>query len=292
MYYGYTLQTRWGSVPAYSNELNLPPTMPPKMIVALHEPSQGLRTSGRAILVHPVSGSPTIMMADGQTVYKEELQAMEGQVVGTTRTGTPVIMGSVVDRRQLRNLGKARPVAINIPGHSPGIIMAIIVLLIAIVIFYTVQSITWAQVEVAKAEAHKYDVIAESQLVTQEWYEDLNGDGINDIGYQRLGNGELIQWAMSDYGFSLMGTTAETLEPGIDWNDALKKLEEEKAEESMWATIKTIAIVGVAGGCLFLVLRYGLPMLTQQRYPQQYAPAPPPAQAYQLQPESATRATA
>jgi len=274
MYYGYPLKTKYGWVPAYDNELNLPPSLPPGMLVSLHQPSPQMQGSGRALMVYPVSSSPDVITFDGKRVTVAEMGALEGRVIGATQNGTPVIVGPVVPIQQTTKQHMIQPIAIDIPGHSPGIIAAIIFLIIAIVVYYTIANLSWATVEQAKYEAHKYDVVAQSQEIDREWVEDLNGDGIPDIRNIIWKNGEYVQAAMSDYGFSLLGGTAQTITQGIDWGELVKQIENDEAEQSMWEGISTCITVAVAGGAIFMILRYGLPAVLPPKKgrPQVYLP--------------------
>lgn len=266
MYYGYPIRSRYGWVPAYDNELNLPASLPGGMMVSLHQPSEALQSSGRAILIYPVGGSPEIITYDGERISVEEMKALEGRVINYTQNGTPVIIGSVIHIQNLNPKQVVQPICIDIPGHSPGIIAGVVVCIIAAFIFATIAQIMWARVEVAKYEAHKYDVIAQSQEISNEWVDDLNGDGVPDIRSIIWRNGEYIQAAISEYGFEVLGgKTVLTVQEGIDWNELANEIENQEAEKSMWEGITTVITVGVAGGAIFLILRYGLPAILPPR---------------------------
>ena len=265
MYYGYPIRTRYGWVPAYDNELNLPASLPRGMMVSLHQPSDALKSSGRAIVVYPVGGSPEVITYDGERITVAEMKALEGRVINYTQNGTPVIIGPVIPIQNLGPKQIVQPICIDIPGHSPGLLAAVVICIVAAFIFATITNIMWAQVEKAKYEAHKYDVVAQSQEISNEWVDDLNGDGVPDIRSIVWKNGEYIQAAISEYGYQVLGGTVQTVNEGLDWNELADEIENEEAEKSMWEGITTVITVAVAGGAIFLILRYGLPAILPPR---------------------------
>lgn len=249
-YFGYNLDTNYGSVPTYTTEGNVPANFPPHNFMAIHTPSIDTIASKRFMTVHPIGGSPTLLDTN---IPIEVLQARKGMTIGKTNTGVPIIMGEVVPESEIPKGATVTTMPIEIYGHSPLPVKVIIIL--AVVVAITLLGVSFFLTEyfkvheAEKTRRHENDLVAEMQDVVDRREFDLNDDGVMDIEEITFGNGEIIRSPISDYGVEAMGASPMTINEGMDMQELLDMFErrEETREWQFWLGKVLSGVVTVGG---------------------------------------------
>ena len=287
MSYIYTYGTDLGYIPRFTDEQNtLVDLLPEGRYASYAQPSQAFKDSGCVLVVQPIAGSPDILTEGRESLSVEEMRQYVGKQIGRTRSGMPIILGEPVNIQSLPDSDKKNitKIAVDIPGHSPIIIMALLFVLALICVVATViQKVMKYYETVATAEAEEErqktlqalaDLLA--QRMTREYHEtyDLNNDGEDDIAVDTWGNGLQVRYAISDYGASVYGTEVEETKPaeplpegfleaaycpmGTIWDPVTKSCKEYTpywAEEEWWQSLIYWGIIGavVIGGVIVAV---------------------------------------
>lgn len=233
MYFGYNVETNRGWIPPFTEESNVPSDFPADNLLCIHTPHPDTVRTHRALLVYPVTGSPFLK---GTDVPEELIKPWQGMTIGKTTTGVPVIMGQIIEEKDIPKGATVTRMGMDIPGHSPigvGVIIAVIVV-VAISLTLTTMFITdyFKVQEVEKTRRHENDLAMHWQAVVDRREQDLNNDGIDDIEYITFGNGEIVRTPISDYGIEVYGANPEITHEGTDL-DALLALFEEREKERL-----------------------------------------------------------
>lgn len=267
MYYGYSIPTPYGRAYCYTDEGNVPGTLPKGTLITLSNPLKATVDSKRVLIAYPVSNSPYVMGVEyGKTVMVpvDKLKALEGQVVGHAKWGAkrleilgpdskaitadiPIILGKPIARKDLPKNAKIRKITLNIPGFSPLAFETLLIILIYIIIVSAIIGMTYAATVIEKErtiqQANSY--LFQSQEIVKEEEIDLNADGINDIKRTTFKNGDIISCALSDYGYSKQGNvTCKIEKEGWDGDDLANNIK--AGRESDWDKY----ILYIIGGAL------------------------------------------
>lgn len=273
MYYGYSIPTKYGQAFCYTDEANIPATLPRNTLITLSNPSAKTKSSMRAVIVNPVSSSPFVQAVEyGETIEipTEKLKKLEGQVIGTASITPlplplnirpikgealieiPIIMGKTISKEELPKGAKVTSIVADVPGYSPVAFTAAIITWIVVVALISATLIIVVGIpEIQKQRniKHANDLIGQSQDIQKET---LIMDG--DVKETILKNGDVWHTAMNDEGYRKLGNKSFVLaNEGWDGRDLFDPNEDPTEEEDKIGTYVKWGLIA-AGGAL---LTYG-----------------------------------
>ena len=249
--------------------------------------------SGTTVKLSNPSPTPGIMALSREV--KINVSELEGQVIGTTTDGTPVIMGSPLSNEELKkvNLVKVKNFKLQPSGSvilskgggagvliiDPGTIMAIVAVVIVVIsgVFaakYLGDSLKSTAASMAEKEryimqTHIADDAAKSTTIEKE-YDSPDGK----YHYIKYHSGQIVKIDNET------GKVTIEVESGVNWDDVIKQTScpqgtvwDEKAKkcvaistesEEIWKTaIKYGAILGLIAIVLYAGFKWGVPAIKE-----------------------------
>lgn len=258
--YSYQIKTRVGYCFPHTNEGNVSAKLPPSTLLSLHSPLPETREKGRFIVVQPITGSDYIKTptgSSGKPIMVEEIMPLVGTVIQHTPEGVPIVMGHPISEHEVAPGHRLIPVPIDIPGHSPAVITASVLIAVAVALALgTIAVMVYLTVaEMEQTKRHAMDIALQSQKILDTEYIDIDTGIVYDewvescdVERRFYANGEVLLLALNDKGFSWIGGTASIERKGLDFEKLLETIIKPKEwweDLIMWGIIAAVAIGGV-----------------------------------------------
>jgi len=246
--YPYMINTKWGWTFPYDTETNVSAFMPANSLCLLHQPAPLTRTAKRAVIVQPVIGvSGELMFANGETASLAEIQHLFDTQIGTTN-GIPIFMGYPIDERDV--VDKKNITTTTLPGLAPPVYVIVV---LVVVMLFAVGMFILPPILDHLRKLHEFDMALQAQEVVSKTYIDVDtGESSDeffegaDVERREYRNGEGVDVALNDRGKEFLGDNVSVWREGIDMEDLIALIEQEKwAERIKWIAIAAVAIGGV-----------------------------------------------